>query len=76
MRDQNNLRAMPNRVVDRGEGGAHAGIIGDLPMLVERNIEINPDQKPLPVQVEVIDTVFHRQVSGFGLRVSGVAFQV
>jgi hypothetical protein len=40
-------------------------------MLVEWDIEINPDQKPLPLQVEVIDTVFHRQVSGFGFRVSG-----
>jgi hypothetical protein len=59
MRDQKDLRAMPNRVVDRGKRCANPGLIGDLPVLIERDIEIDPDQKPLPVQVEVIDTKLH-----------------
>ena len=50
---------MLDRVVDRGEGSADAGVVGDGALLIERDIEIDADKETFPLQFQVINAQFH-----------------
>ena len=43
MRRQQDLGAVVDEVLERGDGGADAGVVGDLEVLVERDVEVGAD---------------------------------
>ena len=44
-----------DRVPDGGQRGADAGVVGDAPLLVQRDVEVHADEDPLPGEVELVD---------------------
>ena len=48
---QDHLGALADQVVDRGQGGADAGVVGDRTGLVQGHVEINPHENAFAAQV-------------------------
>ena len=48
---QQHLGALADQVVDGGQGGADAGVVGDRAVVVERYVEVHPHQHALAAQV-------------------------
>jgi len=55
VRGQDDARALVDRVVDRGEGGPDPGVVGDVEVFVERDVEVGADEHPFAAQVEIFD---------------------
>ena len=62
MGDEQNLRAPVAQVADGGQGRSDSHIVRDVPLLVHRNIEIDPNQNPLPPEFivpQIRNAFFH-----------------
>ncbi len=55
VRAEDDLGAFVHGPVDRREGGADAGVVGDLVSLVERDVEVGADDHALVAQIHVLD---------------------
>ena len=47
MAAENNPRSVSHQVLDGGNSGANPGVIGDVGVIVQRNVEINPHEHAL-----------------------------
>ena len=57
MRGDHDTGAGVEQALERGQGGADAAVVGDVAVLVERHVEVGPDEDPLPGEVaERIDS--------------------
>ena len=64
---EDHLGALADQVVDRGQGGADAGVVGDGTGIVQGHIEVNPHEDAFAAQVAGSEagqrTLRHRVVS-------------
>src|SRR5574337_297617 len=68
--DKHDLRPMSDRVADRRKGAADARVVGDRPLLVDRDVEIDANQEPFPLELQVIDTEYGHHSSLHSTRTS------
>jgi hypothetical protein len=52
-------------MLDGGKGRLDAAIIGDVAVLVERHVEVHPDENPFRFQVQVLNGLHTHDVSSF-----------
>jgi len=55
VRGEDEPRAGPQRVLERGQRGADARVVGHAPLRVERDVEVHAHEHALARQVELID---------------------
>ena len=67
MSGEDHLGALADQVVDRGQGGTDAGVVGDGTGVVQGHIEVNPHENAFAAQVAGVEagqgTLRHRVVS-------------
>ena len=51
MAAENNPRSVTHQVLDGGNGGANPGVIGDVGVIIQRNVKINPHEHALSLQI-------------------------
>ena len=56
---------------DRGQDGLDPGVVGDVPGLVQRDVEIDADEDPLPGQIKLVDTPYLHRVPSQAVFVNG-----
>lgn len=55
MRGEDDNSAVTHQVLDGGNGGANPGVVGDVEAVVEGDVEIDPDEHPLPLQIGLLE---------------------
>jgi len=66
---EDDLGALADEVLDGGDGGADAGVVGDVLVLVERHVEVGAHEDALPLEVglrEVPDALLGHGGHGAG----------
>src|SRR5205807_9821075 len=59
VRGENQLRAELERALNRGQRLANAGVVGDNPLLVEGDVEVDPHERPLARELQLVDVPNH-----------------
>lgn len=54
MTGENDSSAIIHQIFDGRNSGSDPGIIGDLQIVIERNIEIDPHEHPLALQISLL----------------------
>lgn len=69
MAGEDDLGAVGEEVLDGGDGGADAGVVGDVLVVVERHVEVGPHEHALALEVgggEVADALLGHGGDGAG----------
>ena len=69
MAGEDDLGALLEEVLDGGDGGADAGVVGDVLVVVERHVEVGPHEHALPLELrgaEVPDALLGHGGDGAG----------
>ena len=69
MAGEDDLGAVAEEVLDGGDGGADAGVVGDVLVVVERHVEVGPHEHALALEVgggEVPDALLGHGGDGAG----------
>jgi hypothetical protein len=61
MRRQDDLGIAFQTIIYGGQHGPDAGVVGNVAVLVQRDVEIHPDEKGLSLDIDRIN-IFHRQL--------------
>src|SRR5665647_2043392 len=61
MRRQDNLGIAFQTIIYGGQHGSDAGVVGNVAVLIKRDVEIHPDEKGLALDINLIKK-FHRQL--------------
>ena len=67
MAHQDDAAAVAKYFLDGRNGGTHTGVVGDLELIVEGNVEIHPDQGFLPFEIILAELAHMSLVKGPGL---------
>ena len=54
MAGEDDLGTMIPQVLDGGDSGADPGVVGDVGVVVQWNVEIHPDEHLLPLQIRLL----------------------
>ena len=60
VRGEHELGAAPAQLLDGREGGADAGVVGDVPV-VERDVEVDPHEDALVLDVDIVERLHSRR---------------
>lgn len=56
MTAENDFSPIADQVLDGGQGGADSGVVGDVKVVVQRDVQIDPYEHPLALQLRLLQS--------------------